>query len=276
MELEQLREAVEAHPRRQYVKVLESDRNGGFGYGNNIAIRAALAAEQVPDYLYFLNPDAIPKAGALTALLDFLDNNPNVAIAGSLLCDETDAIQTSLFRFPSFYSEIEQASAFRPVTALLRRHLVALDTPSSPTDVDWVAGTSFAARTSVFRDVGLFDETFFLYWEETELCHRIKDAGFDIYGVPEAIAEHVGGVTTGLHDDDKRIPPYWFASRNYFFRTTGTVRNLVVLNVVVVFCLLFWRLHDLVRWRPFRNPHYVRDFIRYSFRRVPKASTTRN
>lgn len=271
--LKELQHGVAQNPNRHLVQILPSDHNGGFGYGNNLAIRRALATDPVPDYLYFLNPDALPRPGALAALRDFLNANPGTGIAGSLLCDKEDQIQTSFFRFPSFFSELEQAIAFRPVSALLRRHLVALETPDSPIPVDWVAGTSFMARTEIFDQVGLFDENFFLYWEETELCHRIKTAGFEIYGIPTAAVEHVGGVTTGLHDPDRRIPAYWYASRNYFFRKTGQVRNIMLMNILVLAGLVFWRLHHMLRRRQLDNPHFVRDFIRYSFRRIPTART---
>lgn len=273
--IEKLRQEIDNHPRRQMVRLIAAERNGGFGYGNNVAIRAALRDAEPPDYIYFLNPDATPAPGALKSLYDFLEAHPRAGIAGSSLRDEHGTIQTSMFRFPSFISEIEAAIEFGPVRKLLRRFLVPVATPENPAPFDWVTGASFMARSRIFEVAGVFDEAFFLYWEETELCYRVRAAGFEIWGVPDAIVVHVGGVTTGVNETAYRIPPYWFASRNHFFRATGIVRNVRLLNLVVVFCLAFRSLHLTLRRKPLKNPHFVRDFIRFSFLPAKKARLNR-
>ena len=147
---------------------------------------------------------------------------------------------------------------------LLKRHVIAIETPEAPTRVGWVSGTSFVVRRTVLETAGLFDETFFLYWEEVELCYRIHKSGFCIYGVPEAIVQHSGGISTGMHDPSRRTPAYWFESRNHFFHVTGLARNLTLLNLAVTCGLVVQRTHQLIRRRSLNPPHFLHDFVKFS------------
>lgn len=265
--LARLKSAVAQAGYQDVVKIIASDQNGGFGAGNNVAIRQAQNLPNPPDFLYFLNPDAEPAAGAIAKLRSFMDAKPNVGIAGSLLRNEHGDLEASFFKFPSFWSEVEKAVSFGPLRKILRNYVVVLPPPDAPAPVDWVSGASFIARLSALDKAGAFDERFFLYWEEVELNHRVKAAGYDIYAVPEAEVMHIGGVSTGVDPARQRTPPYWFASRRHFFEVTGIVRNVTVLNIVVVICFALQRLHLALRFRPQPSPDFLKDFIRYSFRR---------
>jgi GT2 family glycosyltransferase len=114
----------------------------------------------------------------------------------------------------------------------------------------------------VFRAVGGFDEDFFLYWEEVELCHRIKKAGFAIHALPSAKVRHVGGASTGMHRREKRIPRYWHQSRNLYFRKTGTGGPLALLNIVTALSLAASRCLEILKGVSPRHPHFLRDHIR--------------
>jgi len=246
------------------VHLLEAPRNGGFGYGNNLVIEKAISGPLKADYIYFLNPDACPQPGAIAAMMSYLDDHPDVGIVGSGLVDEADAYTASMFRFPTFWSELDSALAFGPVSRLLKSYLQTLPPLQSPGPVDWVAGTSFMVRTEALRTTGGFDEDFFLYWEEVELCSRIAKAGFQIHGLPEAKVRHIGGVSTGMHRDERRIPGYWHQSRNMYFAKTGTGGPLSILNLATSLALVMRRLLEFVRRKPMAHPHFTRDHIKYA------------
>lgn len=255
-----LREAI---AKRRGIHLIEAPRNGGFGYGNNQVINRVLSGEIAANYIYFLNPDAVPEPGAVEALASYLDGHDNVGVVGSGLITETGAHTPSMFRFPSFWSEVESAIAFGPLSRLLRRHRQTLPLLKVAGPVDWVAGTSFMIRAGVVRRVGGFDEEFFLYWEEVELCHRIKQAGFVIHGVPAAKVRHVGGVSTGMHRNDRRLPPYWHISRNLFFKKTNAGGSLVILNLATAICLALRRILYLLRGKSFTHPRLLADHVKY-------------
>lgn len=244
--------------------LIKAQNNGGFGYGNNQVINRVLSGEIEAEYLYFLNPDAAPEPGAIRMMMSYLDDHREVGVVGSGLINEDGSHTDSFFRFPCFWSEVDSALEFGPVSRLLRRHRVSLGAPQQPTPVDWVAGTSFMVRSDVFRAVGGFDEDFFLYWEEVELCHRIKKAGFAIHAVPSAKVRHVGGASTGMHRRENRIPAYWHQSRNLYFRKTGTGGPPALLNIATAFSLAASRCLEILKGVSPRHPHFLRDHIRHA------------
>lgn len=202
-------------------EVVASGRNGGFGFGNNVVLRRGLQSPDAPDYFYLLNSDAFMHAGALRAVTQYADQHPRVGIAGTTVIDDKGQPQTSAFRFPSVRSELQRMLSFGPVSALLAKSVVALPIPErSTTEVDWVAGASMLLRRTTLEQIGIFDETFFLYYEETDLCLRAKRAGWQIAYVREGEVEHIGGVSTGVASHTvfkKPMPEYVFASRRHYY-----------------------------------------------------------
>ena len=198
------------------VRLVLSPVNGGFGAGNNIGLAMQMSDGTAPDYYYLLNSDAFPDAGCLPALLRHLETTPKAGMAGSHVRGEDDVPHTTAFRFPSIAGEFEQAARTGPITRLLRRAVVAPDLPTETAMVDWVAGASVLMRADMLREIGGFDETFFLYFEETDLCRRAARAGWQCWYLPDAGVVHIGSVSTGMKTW-QRIPPYWFASRRHYF-----------------------------------------------------------
>lgn len=199
------------------ISAIQTGHNGGFGYGNNAGFHAGLSRGEF-EFLYALNSDAFPAEDAISKLREFMMNKGDVAIAGSELFGEDDQRHVAQFRFPSIFSEFEGAFSFGPVTRLLKRYQVPLfGLPEDhPTQVDWIAGASFMMRREAAEDVGLFDESYFLYFEETDLCLRTARAGWKTYYVPESRVKHIGSVSTGMRDWE-RAPKFWLDSRLYYF-----------------------------------------------------------
>ena len=199
------------------VEVLASEYNGGFGYGTNFAIRRALASEDPPEYIYLLNSDAFPAEDAIEKLVAYMDANRRVGIAGSFVHGIDGVPHSTAFRFPTIFSEFEDAMQLGLLTRLLTRYVVPLPVPDEDSEVDWVAGASMLLRTEMLEEIGLFDETFFLYFEETDLCRRAQRAGWPIVYVRDCQVTHVGSASTGLQDMTRRRPAFWFDSRHHYF-----------------------------------------------------------
>ncbi len=198
--------------------IVQSDHNGGYGYGNNVGIRLGLSRDDY-DYFYIQNSDAFPSDDAISHLKDFLDENPTAGFAGSHLHGEDGHPHSAQFRFPSLASELEGSANFGPITKILKRYQVPiLDLPGTkPTQVDWIAGASIMVRKQVFEDVGLFDENYFLYFEEVDLCRRSREKGWTTHYVPLSTVVHLGSVSTGM-GTWRRIPQYWLDSRLYYYQ----------------------------------------------------------
>ncbi len=197
-------------------RVIQSSVNGGYGAGNNVGIRAGMSDGSRPDLVYILNSDAFPEPDAIKVLYDHMIANPKTAFAGSFIHGDDGNRHTTTFRFPSLYSEIEGAIRFGPVSRLLRKYRVPVESIDETAPVDWIAGASLMMRQDVLDQIGLFDETFFLYFEETDLCRRARNSGHEIVFVRESVVMHLGSVSTGMKTWAK-TPTYWFDSRFYYF-----------------------------------------------------------
>ncbi|SHM53072.1 hypothetical protein SAMN05444389_11244 [Paracoccus solventivorans] len=215
------------------VRLLQSGRNGGFGAGNNHAIRAGLPDGRRPDFVYLLNSDAFPAPDAVRALLDHMLAHPRTGMAGSYIHGPDGDPHTACFRFPSVASEFEGAAVTGPITRLLHRHVVPRPIPDRPTRMDWVAGASLMMRQDLLDEIGIFDEEFFLYFEETDLCLRAARAGWQTDFVPASRVMHIGSVSTGMKTW-ARTPDYWFDSRRHYWRKNhGQLRYLAATGAVV-------------------------------------------
>ena len=270
--LERLRAAAETRGWGDRVAILDAGKNGGFGAGNNLAIRAALDSADPPDYVYLLNPDAFVDSGAMAAIVAFMDAHPNVGIAGTRIYDEDGTIHPSAFRFPTVLSELERGLRLGLATRLLERWVVWKGMPDTTGPVDWVSGASCVLRRQLLSEVGLFDEGFFLYFEETDLCRRARAAGWECWFLAEASVVHMEGASTGIKER-RRIPGYWLDSRRRYFVKAGGPRTLLLANAAWAAAFAAWRARRMIQRKPDDDPPFaLRDFLRHSLGlpRVPE------
>jgi N-acetylglucosaminyl-diphospho-decaprenol L-rhamnosyltransferase len=248
------------------VRVIQSGRNGGFGAGNNAGIRAGLPDGTQPDYVYLLNSDAFPAPDAIRALRDHLDAYPATGLAGSFIHGPDGVPHRTAFRFPSIASEFEGAIRLGPVSRLLRDRIVAGPLPTTTTRVDWLAGASLMMRQSVLDQIGLFDETFFLYFEETELCHRAARAGWATDYLVESRVEHIGSVSTGMRTW-ARIPGFWLDSRLHYFTSVHGRPYALLATLAHIAGGLLWRARLIVQHKDRADPPYfLRDLAFHALR----------
>jgi GT2 family glycosyltransferase len=177
------------------VDIVRSSRNGGFSYGCNLG-----AARAQAPFLLFLNPDARIDPAALAALVDALRSDPGAGLAGPRLLEPGDELAFSLRRFPRTSTTFAQALFLHRLWPLadwsdeLVRDEAAY---SHDGPVDWVSGACMLIRRDLFEAIGGFDERFFLYCEDTDLCRRVWDSGHSVRFVSGAVVRHVGGASSG-------------------------------------------------------------------------------
>jgi GT2 family glycosyltransferase len=256
-----------AQAMRGRVTVLASDKNGGFGYGVNVGLRYGLASRSPADYFYLLNSDAFPDPSAVSELLQVLEREPRAGIAGSYIYGLDGLPHQTAFRFPSPISELERALRLGLMSKILSRWRVVMPVPDSDREVDWVAGASMMIRREVFADVGGFDETFFLYFEETDFCLRAKQAGWSTHYVRGSAVAHIGSASTGLKDHRRRMPEYWFDSRHHYFKKNHGPAYLALSDLLFALGFSLWRVRRRIQGKPDEDPPaLLSDFIRHSLR----------
>lgn len=198
------------------VSLLQSDRNDGFSSGLNLGVRAAHARA----YL-LLNSDTVLRSGALDAMWAALQSDPHVGIASPRLEWPDATPQQSCFRFHTPLSELIAGSATGPIRRLLDPWDVPLPVADAPLTPDWTSFACVLVRSELLRDVGLLDESFFMYYEDVDYCRRARRAGWRILHDPRARVVHLRGQSSpvkALTAARKRRPRYYYASRAHYFR----------------------------------------------------------
>ena len=265
--VETIRCAIETN-HWDWASVVELHRNGGFAFGNNEAIRAAMNAADRPDFILLLNPDTVLRDGAIRELLDFLDSHSRAGIAGSRLEDPDGTVQISAFRFHSIASEFERGMRLGVVTKLLASKVVASPAPDQPAQTDWVAGASMLIRREVFEKAGLLDERYFMYFEEVDFCLAAKCAGFETWYVPASRVVHLVGAASELIDarkHRKRRPTYWFDSRRRYFVKNHGVFYACLADIAFAIGFAFWRVRRFLQRKEDKDPpKMLGDFLRNS------------
>ena len=247
------------------VEVVQSERNGGFGSGVNVGIRHVLGQGHTPDYFYFLNSDAFPANNAIVELVNHLDRNCDVGIVGSFIHGTDDGPHVTAFRFPTILGELEGSIRLGLVSKILANHSVPIGVPESSMEVDWLAGASMMVRSRVLEEVGLFDENYFLYFEETDLCFRAIKSGWKTCYLKESSVRHVGSASTGRKSWD-RVPTYWLDSRRHFFIKNHGYGYYVFATLVRLFGEIAWRFRAKLQRRETEDlTGFVTDLSRHLF-----------
>jgi GT2 family glycosyltransferase len=278
--VEALAQAVEANGWGSWVEVMPLSANGGFAFGNNAAIRPALASSDPPRYVWMLNPDTLVRPGALSALVTFLDSRPDVGLAGSRVENQDGSTQWSKFPFPTIATEFEAMVRMGFVTRLFQRAWTPRSDHDAPILVDWVSGASVLIRREVFEAIGLLDDGYFMYYEEVDFTLRAAQAGWPCWYVPHASVTHLIGQTSGVNDPDaprKRRPTYWFeARRRYFLTHHGRIKTMLA-DLAWISAYLINRLKLAVKRGPVIEPRLMFwDFVRYNVLMVRPGRTERS
>jgi len=250
-----------------WAALMPLERNGGFAYGNNAAIRRALKDDSPPDYVLLLNPDTLAREGALTELVDFMRQHPRVGIAGSRLEDPDGTPQRSAFRFHTIASEFEGGVRLSVVSRLLNQRLVAPPVSEAACATQWLAGASMMVRREVFEQVGLLDEAYFMYFEEVDFCLRAARAGWECWYVPASRVVHLVGQASGVTDPRlrKRRPAYWFESRRRYFVKNHGASYAMRADAAWAVGFALWRVRRFLQRRQDNDPpKLLSDFLRHS------------
>jgi N-acetylglucosaminyl-diphospho-decaprenol L-rhamnosyltransferase len=179
-----------AHP---WVRVIDSTTNLGFAAGNNLAARHARGR-----HLLLLNPDALPAPGALRRGITLMDQHPQAGLGGGELRGTDGSRQPSARMFPTLRDEfftLAGLAARHPTSRLFGRLDRRWADPEQAALVDWIPGAFVFIPAAVWARLGGFDERFFMYYEEVDLCRRLQAAGLQVHYWPTLKATHIGGAS---------------------------------------------------------------------------------
>jgi N-acetylglucosaminyl-diphospho-decaprenol L-rhamnosyltransferase len=220
------------------VLLLADGTNPGYGAAANRGVRACGA-----EYVLVLNSDTRVEPDAPEVLRAYLDAHPRAGLAGPGLLNPDGSPQASCFPFPGTLRWLLENEPVAPLAGrlpVLRERLLCANPPREAAAVPWVLGAALAVRRSAFEDVGGFDEAYFMYFEEVDLCRRLADAGWETHFVPGARVAHVGAASTSQVRASMAVQH--FRSTLRFYRThcrgprlafwVGTMRAKMLFRLV--------------------------------------------
>ncbi|MCC6445776.1 MAG: glycosyltransferase family 2 protein [Armatimonadetes bacterium] len=209
--------------------------NLGFSAGNNVGIRAARGR-----YVMLLNTDTIAHPGALAEMVRFMDACPKAGISGPKLLNRDRSLQYSCRHFPTlsagFFRNTFLGRLF-PKNRFAGDYLMTGWDHAETRAVDWVSGACMVVRRKALEDIGLLDESFFMYCEDVDWCYRAKEAGWKTYYHPEAVVTHAIGRSTDLAPN--RMIVQFHRSMYRFYRKHYRRRYPFYLWPVIVGGLVF-------------------------------------
>ncbi len=176
-----------------HVYLIESKENSGYARANNAGLKMARGK-----YVLFLNSDTKVMGDALEKLVDFLDSHEDTAVVSSRVVYPDFSDQGVARTFPTpinaVFSRKSILTRLFPNNKYSKKYIVSrMHGSNEPFEVDWVSGACLMVRRKVVEEVGHLDEKFFMYWEDADLCFRIKQRGWHVYCVPQAKVIHHEG-----------------------------------------------------------------------------------
>lgn len=236
------------------VRVIANDRNTGYTYPNNQALRAARG-----QYLMLLNPDTLVLPGTLETLVDFLKKHPEVGVCGPKVLNVDGTMQKPCRRGEprplAILSYFLGLSALFPKSKVFGGYLLDYLPEDEIQAVDGVSGSCMLIRGAVIEKIGYLDEQFFAYQEDADFCHRTRQAGWKVYFVPTARLVHFGG------RGGSRVQPFrsivaWHKSYYLYYRKNLAKNYFFLLNWIY-YGLMFLKFVSAVLINLFRRDKFA-------------------
>lgn len=199
------------------VRLIRNANNEGFGRANNRAVRKSRG-----EFLLFMNTDVVLHPGALELLMEEMRAHPETGIVGPALFTPSGRFQASFGGRTGFFSELAKKGLLNRLrTRSLRRD-------RTRREVRWVSGAFLLARRQAFLDISGFDEGFFLYFEDIDLCERTLGKGSKVVFLPGAVSLHHGGAVTSVRPLRSRVE--YRKSQIRFYRKHGSAASRFLLK----------------------------------------------
>lgn len=212
------------------VNLVESPTNQGFSGGNNLGVKHCKAS-----YYLLLNSDTIVRDSAITKLLKMGDSGTDIGLVSPRLESPDGKPQKSCFRCFTPISELIDAARTGPITRLFQRYdvpLPVLDIPSYP---EWTSFACVLIKADVFRDIGLLDDGYFMYFEDASFCCLARKRGWSIVNEPAARVIHLRGGSSPVKRRAaarERLPRYYYESRSRYYYIQSSHAGLTAANLL--------------------------------------------
>jgi O-antigen biosynthesis protein len=220
------------------IKLIANKENLGFGKANNLGIKEAKG-----DYLLFLNPDTIVREDTFIKMLEFFRNVPDAGLAGCRILNPDGTLQLACRRsFPgpwTSFCKVTGLSTLFPHSRIFARYNLTYLDENKTYEVDAVSGSFMMMKREVYEKIGGFDEQFFMYGEDLDLCYRVQKAGYKVYYVHTTEIIHYKGESTKRSSLDET--KFFYDAMHLFVRKHLSSSFIVeiILQTAIVFRKFF-------------------------------------
>ena len=229
-------------------KLIKCKNNNGFAKAVNMAITQTSA-----NFILLLNPDTILLSGFFDTIYDHIKHNNDVAIIGPAIFESNGDLQGSARKFPtaltSLFGRKSPITKWFPNNSITKNEFTCFTGKREPIRVDWVSGACMIIRRKAFEGVGGFDENLFLYWEDADLCKRLRKEGWQIVYYPQAKIRHLVGQSSNSRFVAS-IAHFHYSCYKYFLKHTNGFWRLCspfVLSGLILRCAIIILLKIIKR-----------------------------
>lgn len=226
--------------KHSFVRLIKNDKNMGFSHANNLAIKNSNSR-----YYFLLNSDTEVYENSIGGLIDFFETSAkkqiNIGVAGPKIINSDGSLQLSCRRFPSFINAAFYTilAGIKPDNRFSRRYKLADADRSRPFEVDWVSGSAMMISGDAIKQTGMFDENYFMYVEDVDICYRMWRSGFKVYYYPLVkILHHIGG--SGV--SDLMLPQIRMQKSVLYFYIKTYKKSWKIILIPLVFPILGFRI----------------------------------
>ena len=220
------------------VTIIKNRENKGFGRANNQGL-----AQAGGKYILFLNSDVAVNENCLDVMFDFMEKKPDVGASSCKLTFPDGSLQHSCRVFPSFkvfFLMLLGLKYFFPNMKIFREYLMMDWDHSDPREVDQIMGSFMFVRRDALDQIGSFDERYWMYFEEVDLCLRMKKAGWKVVHYPYASAVHFLSKSSEQWDEMKRVSEFQRSLLKYFRKNRNFCEYCILLALSKIKYLFFF------------------------------------
>lgn len=223
--------------KRDFPKInfVQSDVNGGFAKGHNLVLKQLKS-----DYVLIINPDTEINEGSIEEMVKFMDENPSCGVASSKIVDYDGVINSNGGNFPFGLSLLTWLFNLELIPLIGKKlpnfHRVDDEYYQKRSSVDWVGGTFMMARVNELKKVGFFNEDYFMYFEDADLCYRLKKGGVEVMINPFITIKHKGGASSA----DPRLAQFKgeLSGLKIFYKSHGNFLDKIMINPLIYLAIV--------------------------------------
>lgn len=251
------------------VRLIQNEMNVGFAKANNQAFK-----ESSGKYILMLNPDTVVLNKAIDKLVQFMGEYPDAGAAGPKVLYPDMSLQPNCHHFPTLVMRFADYAGLRrkyPKSRIFGKEFMTYWSYNEIKEVDWITGCALILRKTALDQIGVLDENYFMYTEETDICYRLNKAKWKVMFYPDAEIIHYWGKSSSISKEQKSVlnptikylldTKYYFYKKNYGYIHVFLLKLIDFIFYLTVFIKNIFRRDKKIRQKKLQHASFVLSLI---------------